>query len=507
MVDLAFAPQNNMVAYLEKTDGNAEFHQIVDFLTLSSIHHALNGEGSSSGLRCQETIGDAMAQVRPKGAHIQFSDPPLSTSNTIRSGEDRMEHEIELKDPVPQTPYDSPLSEGHTPGNDDGSMTLKELTVLCTTLASTSRRHSLGRRIVSKQGRKNLKSQQKFQDIVDLVDEEVIVEDKGSGEKEGNTSKTVSIATPDISAARPEVSTAEPKIPPTTTTFFDDKDVTIADTLVKMKNKGKGMLQEPEPVNKTKKRNQDQIERDVEVSLKIQEVLDEEVRTERERQKEASQAALAGLYDEVQAQIDTDYKLAARLTHEEQEKYTVEERSKLLAEFFKRRKKHLAKERAKEIRSKPPTKTQLRNLMMTYLKHTGSEEDEKRVGSRKKRSAGSTSKQKSSKKQKVNDQESVHSDKELRICLKVVPDADKVINYETLDVKSLIVDYESQKLGTIEAGDVHVYKLTRLDGSYRHFLTFSRMLEVLDRQDVLDWHKIMMERFPAIDPEGYDLIL
>ncbi|GJT91122.1 hypothetical protein Tco_1079967 [Tanacetum coccineum] len=30
-----------MVAYLEKTDGNAEFHKIIDFLTRSSIHYAL----------------------------------------------------------------------------------------------------------------------------------------------------------------------------------------------------------------------------------------------------------------------------------------------------------------------------------------------------------------------------------------------------------------------------------------------------------------------------------
>ncbi|GJS85822.1 hypothetical protein Tco_0752363 [Tanacetum coccineum] len=34
-------PKHNMVAYLEKTDGNAEFHEIIDFLTRSSIHYAL----------------------------------------------------------------------------------------------------------------------------------------------------------------------------------------------------------------------------------------------------------------------------------------------------------------------------------------------------------------------------------------------------------------------------------------------------------------------------------
>nr|GFD28681.1 hypothetical protein [Tanacetum cinerariifolium] len=58
--------------------------------------------------------------------------------------------------------------------------------------------------------------------------------------------------------------------------------------------------------------------------------------------------------------------------HEEWEKYTMDERAKLLAEYFKRRKKQLAKERAATIRNKPPTKTHLRRLMMTYLKNRGS---------------------------------------------------------------------------------------------------------------------------------------
>ncbi|GJU29651.1 putative ribonuclease H-like domain-containing protein [Tanacetum coccineum] len=41
MAVLESCPKHNMVAYLEKTDGNAEFHDIIDFLTRSSIHHAL----------------------------------------------------------------------------------------------------------------------------------------------------------------------------------------------------------------------------------------------------------------------------------------------------------------------------------------------------------------------------------------------------------------------------------------------------------------------------------
>ncbi|GJX83356.1 hypothetical protein Tco_0332837 [Tanacetum coccineum] len=39
--DLAFVNQHNMVAYLEKSDENAEFHQIVDFLSTCSINYAL----------------------------------------------------------------------------------------------------------------------------------------------------------------------------------------------------------------------------------------------------------------------------------------------------------------------------------------------------------------------------------------------------------------------------------------------------------------------------------
>ncbi|GKA50980.1 hypothetical protein Tco_0744176 [Tanacetum coccineum] len=41
MAVLESCPKHNMVAYLEKTEGNAEFHEVIDFLARSSIHHAL----------------------------------------------------------------------------------------------------------------------------------------------------------------------------------------------------------------------------------------------------------------------------------------------------------------------------------------------------------------------------------------------------------------------------------------------------------------------------------
>ncbi|GKF67581.1 hypothetical protein Tco_0197260, partial [Tanacetum coccineum] len=41
MVVLESCPKHNMVAYLEKTHGNAEFYEIIDFLAQSYIHNAL----------------------------------------------------------------------------------------------------------------------------------------------------------------------------------------------------------------------------------------------------------------------------------------------------------------------------------------------------------------------------------------------------------------------------------------------------------------------------------
>ncbi|GJR67980.1 ribonuclease H-like domain-containing protein [Tanacetum coccineum] len=43
MATLEFCDKQNMVAYLEKLEGSAEFHQIIDFLTASHIHYALIG--------------------------------------------------------------------------------------------------------------------------------------------------------------------------------------------------------------------------------------------------------------------------------------------------------------------------------------------------------------------------------------------------------------------------------------------------------------------------------
>ncbi|GKD31057.1 hypothetical protein Tco_1241835, partial [Tanacetum coccineum] len=241
------------------------------------------------------------------------------------------------------------------------------------------------------------------------------------------------------------------------------------------KDKGKGVLvkEEPEKPEKVKRRDQGKT-----------------------KARRATNATLAEEFDEIQARMDADHEPAVRLTHEEQEKYTIKERDTLLSEYFKRRKKQLAAERAEAIRNKPPTRAQIRNMMITYLKHMGKythqqlkhntleelqnlyQKEQKwindfkpmdskengsntnKAGKRIKRIADSTSKQKSPKKSKLT----------------VVPDEDETVDPEILSVKYPIVDWESHNLGSVDIEDIHVYKIIRVEGNTSYHKTFSSML-------------------------------
>ncbi|GJY20844.1 hypothetical protein Tco_0393410 [Tanacetum coccineum] len=428
----------------------------------------------------------------------------------------------------------------------------------------------------SKQGRISEKTKPMFKDsdlddLDDLMDEgmnfvqEKDVENQGNIGADDTEVVKGSGDTEAVNTAGEEVSTAAPRTPPTTTTVLDDEDVTMAmaQTLIKMKEekakekgvaikdvedssrpirsittlqplptidpneKGKGILQETEPVEKTKKQVQGdaQIERDAEVALRLQAELDEELRVERERQEEAFKVAIAEMFNEVQARIDVDYELAARMTQEEQEKYTIKERARLLAEFFERRKKQLAAERAEAIRNKPPTKTQLRNLMMTYLKNIGGykysqlkgKERSSKVSKRLKRVAGSYATQKSPKKPKVmksakdvTEEEAAEYEKEkeeLRLSLKIISNDDNEVNYAALSRKFPIMNWEYQLLGKMEEKDMYVYKLTRADGSSSYHGDTQAFLRRLDRQDLNDLYRLVQERFQDHPLEGHDLLL
>ncbi|GKC19572.1 hypothetical protein Tco_1021722 [Tanacetum coccineum] len=87
--------------------------------------------------------------------------------------------------------------------------------------------------------------------------------------------------------------------------------------------------------------------------------------------EEAINAALIKEFDDVKERIEADRLLAVRLQEEERKQFTVEERARFLHDTIAAQRRFLAEQRSAAIRNKPPTKTQLRNQMITYLKHVG----------------------------------------------------------------------------------------------------------------------------------------
>ncbi|GKC73139.1 hypothetical protein Tco_1119022, partial [Tanacetum coccineum] len=352
-----------------------------------------------------------------------------------------------------------------------------------------------------------------------------IAKDRGS-DKGGSTEELVSTAIPeivstarqDVNAARQEISAVKPKIPSTTTSIFDDEEITMAQTLITMKeekakekgvaikeveesdrparsiltlkplltidpkDKGKGVLKES-PVKKVKNSDLDaaQIAKDAEVARLVykEELVElERVKEERQRQEQAFVDYIANLYDEVQAKMDASEELAARLQMEEREMYIVEERSRLLAEYFENRKKQLTAERSAAIRNKPLTRTQLRSLMMAFLKHTdfvhiGSENDERMIEKMNKKEAGVDE-------EELQTDSDLKEEEQLKAFLVIVPDEEGEIDYEVLDKRYPIVDCEYKFYHTDRYGKPHdYYRVLRADGSSRYIKTFTEMVSSL----------------------------
>ncbi|GJV14208.1 hypothetical protein Tco_1359531 [Tanacetum coccineum] len=143
------------------------------------------------------------------------------------------------------------------------------------------------------------------------------------------------------------------------------------------KDKGKKKIEEedesesedddiPQAVKKFK-----QLESDEELARKIQEEWEAEEERNKIAEEKATNEALIKNFDDIKARIEADRILAEKLQEQEREQFTIEERAKFLHDTIAAQRKFLARQRSEAIRNRPPTKNQLRNQMMTYLKHVG----------------------------------------------------------------------------------------------------------------------------------------
>ncbi|GKC78563.1 putative ribonuclease H-like domain-containing protein [Tanacetum coccineum] len=73
--------------------------------------------------------------------------------------------------------------------------------------------------------------------------------------------------------------------------------------------------------------------------------------------------------EEITLYLYYDHQLAERMHAQEQEELSIEEKATLFQQLLEKRRKHFAAKRAEEKRNKPPTKSQQRKIMCTYLKN------------------------------------------------------------------------------------------------------------------------------------------
>ncbi|GKE91199.1 hypothetical protein Tco_1572294, partial [Tanacetum coccineum] len=114
-----------------------------------------------------------------------------------------------------------------------------------------------------------------------------------------------------------------------------------------------------------------QLESDEELARKMQEEWEAEEERNRIAEENAANEDLIRDFDDIKARIEADRLLAEKLQEQEREQFTIEERAKFLHDTIAAQRKFLAQQRSEAIRNRPPTKNQLRNQMMTYLKHVG----------------------------------------------------------------------------------------------------------------------------------------
>ncbi|GKA30721.1 hypothetical protein Tco_0717026 [Tanacetum coccineum] len=146
---------------------------------------------------------------------------------------------------------------------------------------------------------------------------------------------------------------------------------------------------------------------------------------------------------------------------------TNEEKGKLFMEFMEKRRKHFAALRAQEKRNRPPTNSQKRSKMSTYLKHMGGY----KYNQLKEKSYEEIQKL-FDKEMKRHEEVEADGAAELKKHLVIVKDDDIAIDAIPLATKPpLIVEYELLKEGIM----VH-YELIRADGSSKRYSSMIRLL-------------------------------
>ncbi|GJX60592.1 putative ribonuclease H-like domain-containing protein [Tanacetum coccineum] len=366
-----------------------QLHALVDgkkiIITESSVRRDLQlADEEGGGPRCQETMGDTIAQTRFESVSKHSNDSLLARGNTLQSDEDRLKLDELMALCTTLQNWVLDLEKTKTTQHNEIASLKRRVKKL--EKKNRSRTHRLKRlykvgltaRIESSDNEESLDEDASKQGRIDAIDadeeitlvsvhdvnvsagEEVFVAEQEVAEEVVgviNTAKLIIDVAQD-SAAGDIVSAASAATTVSTATTT---------TAIIKTDKGKDLLIEPvKPIKK-----KDQIRLDEETALNLQAEFNEEERLAREKAEKEKEAniALIETWDDIQAKIDADHQLAERMQAQEQEELSIEEKATLFQQLLEKRRKHFAAKRAKEKRNKPPTKAQQRKIMCTYLKN------------------------------------------------------------------------------------------------------------------------------------------
>nr|GEW09170.1 hypothetical protein [Tanacetum cinerariifolium] len=261
---------------------------------------------------------------------------------------------------VPTQSDDSPFLRVNTLGSDEGSMPLQELTVLCTTLSQKvesleadlkqtkqvygAAYNKLIKKVSTQREAHSQEDQPKdqlgvFSAAKVLADAAKVHTYSRRGRAVSTGSGGISTASRLFSTAEESVSTVGASMPVSTTGMSQEVNMAA------VKDKGKGIMTEFEPM---------------------------QTKTKRQQEQERLSLEAAEEWENIRARVEADEELTQRLQAEEQNKYSEVDQAKMLVDLINQRKRYFAAKRAEERRNKPMTQAQQRTYMSNYIKHIGS---------------------------------------------------------------------------------------------------------------------------------------
>nr|GEU64826.1 hypothetical protein [Tanacetum cinerariifolium] len=483
------------------------------------------GTNLGGGPKCQETIGDIIAQTRSENVSKFSNDSLLAGVNMPRSDEDSMKLkelmelytnlqnrvlDLETIKTTQAMEIDSLKRRVKKLENKQRSRThkIKRLyKVGVTARVDSADEASLGED-ASRQGRiiddidadegitlvdETVENQGRFNDQEDakmlfdfsddlrgeevFVSQEVPLKEVSAVDKVNvvSTATTTTAIIDDITLdkALMEIKRAKPKADKVviqepeqgiaTTTLTTTAATTITASSTRTKAKGLVIHEQEQPPTSTK----DQLILDEELAFKLQ---------AKKEEKEAN-IALIESWDDVQAKLDADYQLAKRLQAIEQLDLNDKQKATLFIQLLEKRRNIFAAKRKMFDRAFKRVNTFV-DFKTELVEESSKKAEAEIIEQESSKRPGTELEQESSKKQKIDDDKETA---ELKQLVKIIPDEERaVIDAIPLAIKPpSIVDWKIQK-----EGKKIYYKIIMADGSSKIYLVFSHMLKDFNKGDV-----------------------